>query len=78
MPFGVRSMQDQVVVGAAGDQLEAALDQRRRERLRVRHDLVRVVANVGWAASCSATAMPAVVWLCGPPCRPGNTALSIA
>ncbi len=32
----------------------------------------------GWAASPRATAIAAVVWLCGPPCRPGKTALSIA
>ena len=42
MPLPVRSMQDQVVVGAAGDQVEAALDQRGGERLGVRDDLVGV------------------------------------
>ncbi len=30
------------------------------------------------AASFSATAIAAVVWLCGPPCRPGKTARSTA
>ena len=34
--------------------------------------------KAGVAASRRATAMPAVVWLCGPPWRPGNTARSIA
>ena len=32
--------------------------------------------NDGCAASLSATAIAAVVWLCGPPCNPGKTALS--
>jgi hypothetical protein len=35
--------QDEVVVGAAGDEVEAVLGQRRRQRLGVGHDLVRVV-----------------------------------
>ena len=34
--------------------------------------------NSGCMASFAATAMPAVVWLCGPPCRPGKTALLMA
>ena len=73
--FLVREVgEDQVVVRAAGDEHEAALDQRRGERLRVRDDPMRVVGlNALVFASCSATAMPAVVWLCGPPCRPGKT-----
>lgn len=33
--------------------------------------------NSGVAASRSATAIPAVVWLWGPPCNPGKIALSI-
>ena len=36
------------------------------------------VLNSGVDASFSATAIAAVVWSCGPPCRPGKTALSIA
>ena len=66
--------QDQVVVRAARDEAEAAIEQRRRQRLRVLDDLVRVRAEVAVAASFSATAIAAVVWLCGPPWRPGNTA----
>ena len=59
--------------------VEAALDQRLGERLGVRRrSACAYVLNAGGDASCSATAMPAVVWLCGPPCRPGNTARSIA
>src|SRR6516162_1120262 len=34
------------------------------------------VRNSGCAASCRATAIAAVVWLCGPPCSPGKTARS--
>ena len=34
--------------------------------------------NDGWAASRNATALPAMTCSRGPPCQPGNTALSIA
>ena len=34
--------------------------------------------NDGWAASRNATALPAMTCSSGPPCQPGNTALSIA
>jgi hypothetical protein len=34
-------------------------------------------ANSGWAASWNATALAAITWSSGPPCKPGNTALSI-
>ena len=34
--------------------------------------------NDGWAASWKATAFAAITCSSGPPCRPGNTALSMA
>ena len=47
--------------------------------LRVGDDLVRVRPERPAAPPRAARPRsPAVVWLCGPPCRPGNTALSIA
>lgn len=33
--------------------------------------------NAGVCASCNATAIAAMVFICGQPCIPGNTALSI-
>ena len=49
------------------------------QRRRVGDDLVRVLArSSGCAASKKATALPAMTCSSGPPCQPGNTALSIA
>ena len=71
--------QDQVVVGAAGDQRRSrARSARRPAPSRWPRPGARTPRNSGCAASCSATAIAAVVWLCGPPCRPGKTALSSA
>ena len=49
------------------------------ERRRVAHDLRRVVAERRAAPPrWNATALAAITCISGPPCRPGNTALSIA
>ena len=54
-------------------------DERGRQRLRrSRRPGARTRGSPRSPPRCSATAMAAVVWLCGPPCRPGKTALSIA
>ena len=69
----------EVVVRAARHDIEAALHERRRERPRVRDDLRGVRRlNDGFSASLSATALAAITCSSGPPCMPGNTALSIA
>ena len=45
----------------------------------VAHDVGRVLGGTsGWLASRNATALAAITCMSGPPCRPGNTALSIA
>ena len=75
---GAQVDEHQVVVGAAGHEAEALLHERVGQRRRVAHDLVRVVAERGSAASRNATALPAMTCSSGPPCQPGNTALSIA
>jgi len=66
--------EDQVVVGAAGDQVEAALQQGLGERLwRWPRSAVRRCGRKAARPRRARTAMAAVVWLCGPPCRPGKT-----
>ena len=48
-----------------------------RERARVGDDLRAVVLERGCSASRNATALAAITCISGPPCMPGNTAVSI-
>ena len=72
-----RSTQHEVVVGAARDQVEAALDQRRRRaRARSRPRAAGRRGSRRVSASPKHTALAAMTCISGPPWSAGNTALS--
>ena len=74
MFLSIRSTQEQMIVGAAGDDLVAALHQRRRPwRARSRAPASGTRLNSGCSASSNATALAAITCISGPPCVPGNT-----
>ena len=76
---GAQVDQHQVVVGAARDEPEALAGQGLGQGLGVgARSGRRTSRNSGWAASAKATALAAMTCSSGPPCRPGNTALSMA
>ena len=69
----------EVVVGAARHDAEAlGRERRRRARRRCATISAAYSRKSGCAASWNATAFAAITCMSGPPCRPGNTALSIA
>jgi len=67
-----------MVVSAAGNHVVATRHQLGGQNRGVLTTFWAYSRKAGCEASCRATAIPAVVWSCGPPCRPGNTALSSA
>ena len=73
---GVNFDQEQVIVGAAGDDAEALFADGCRERFGVDGDLLLVFAEAGSMASFRQTALAAMVWTSGPPWVPGKVSLS--
>jgi hypothetical protein len=76
-PLAAQVHQHEVVVGAARDDVEAALRERRGQRLRVGDHLPAVGGELGAQRLAEGHRLGGDHVLSGPPCRPGNIALSI-
>ena len=66
-----------MVVRAARHDAEALRCECGGEHGCIGQDLSRVLGELGVAASRNSTALAAITWSSGPPCKPGMTALSM-